>query len=60
VPIWSLTNSYFGKPYIWCMLHDFGGTRELFGDIERIAHEPLVRELSCLQCVFLPPVSFVH
>lgn len=21
-PIWSKTNSYFGKSFIWCMLHN--------------------------------------
>src|SRR5690242_18497129 len=24
-PVWSRTDSYFGKAWIWCMLHNFGG-----------------------------------
>lgn len=24
-PQWQRTNSYFGKPWIWCQLHDYGG-----------------------------------
>ncbi|MUT98611.1 MAG: hypothetical protein EP145_05430 [Bacteroides uniformis] len=23
-PVWNRTNSYYGKPWIWCMLHNFG------------------------------------
>ena len=30
------TKSYFGQPFIWCMLHNFGGTSELFGAIDNI------------------------
>ena len=24
-PLWSRTQSFFGAPFIWCMLHNFGG-----------------------------------
>jgi alpha-N-acetylglucosaminidase len=34
VPVWSKTQSYYGKPFIWCMLHDFGGNRDLFGNLD--------------------------
>jgi len=27
VPVFNRFNSYFGKPFIWCMLHNFGGNR---------------------------------
>ncbi|KAL6074088.1 N-acetylglucosaminidase, alpha [Balamuthia mandrillaris] len=40
-PIWSQTNSYFGKPFIWCMLHNFGGNRALYGNLSSIATLPL-------------------
>jgi alpha-N-acetylglucosaminidase len=40
-PIWSQTNSYFGKPFIWCMLHNFGGNRAIYGNISGIASSPL-------------------
>lgn len=28
-PQWQRTNSYFGKPWIWCELHDYGGNQGL-------------------------------
>lgn len=33
IPQWRRTNSYFGKPWIWCQLHDFGGNMGLYGQI---------------------------
>lgn len=24
-PVWSRTASMYGHPFIWCMLHNFGG-----------------------------------
>jgi alpha-N-acetylglucosaminidase len=36
VPEWQRTNSYYGKPWIWCQLHDFGGNMGLYGQIENI------------------------
>ncbi|KAL3869459.1 hypothetical protein ACJMK2_042140 [Sinanodonta woodiana] len=39
-PIYSRTNSFYGQPFIWCMLHNFGGTMELFGDIESVNKGP--------------------
>jgi hypothetical protein len=41
VPVWSKTQSYYGKPFIWCMLHDFGGNRDLFGNLDIIAQQPV-------------------
>ena len=35
-PIYSKTESFYGQPYIWCMLHDFGGVMELYGDMEDV------------------------
>jgi alpha-N-acetylglucosaminidase len=29
-------DSYFGQPFIWCMLHNFGGTLGLYGAAERV------------------------
>lgn len=29
-PQWQRTNSYFGKPWIWCELHDYGGNQGEF------------------------------
>ncbi|XP_059478399.1 alpha-N-acetylglucosaminidase isoform X2 [Neocloeon triangulifer] len=29
-------DSYFGQPFIWCMLHNFGGTLGLYGAAQRV------------------------
>lgn len=39
-PIWKRTNAFYGKPWIWNMLHNFGGNTNLFGRMETIATEP--------------------
>lgn len=36
MPQWRRTNSYFGKPWIWCQLHDYGGQMGLYGQIQNI------------------------
>ncbi|XP_012273678.1 alpha-N-acetylglucosaminidase [Orussus abietinus] len=30
-PQYERLNSYYGQPFIWCMLHNFGGTLGMFG-----------------------------
>ncbi|XP_070164978.1 alpha-N-acetylglucosaminidase isoform X3 [Polyergus mexicanus] len=35
-PQYSRLNSYYGQPFIWCMLHNFGGTLGMFGSAEII------------------------
>lgn len=35
-PQWQRTESYFGRPWIWCQLHDFGGNMALEGQITNI------------------------
>lgn len=35
-PLYSRFDSYFGQPFIWCMLHNFGGTSGMFGSAETI------------------------
>lgn len=40
-PVWSRTGSYFGKPFIWCMLHNYGGTRGIYGNLNTIATGPV-------------------
>ena len=32
-PVWKITDSYFGKPYILCYLGNFGGNTMLIGDL---------------------------
>lgn len=40
-PQWQRTNSYYGKPWIWCQLHNFGGTMALYGQIENVTVDPV-------------------
>ena len=35
-PIWMETESFYGQPFIWCMLHNFGGNLGLYGTVERV------------------------
>lgn len=35
-PQYSRLKSYYGQPFIWCMLHNFGGTLGMFGSAEII------------------------
>ncbi|MGY5353364.1 alpha-N-acetylglucosaminidase [Wenyingzhuangia sp. IMCC45467] len=39
-PIWKRTESFYGKQWIWNMLHSFGGNISMFGRIETVANEP--------------------
>lgn len=39
-PIWDRTEAFYGKPWIWCMLHNFGGRNMLFGNTVKLAQEP--------------------
>lgn len=39
-PIWSKTENYFGKRWIWCMLHDFGGTMGMYGPMQKVQDLP--------------------
>lgn len=40
-PQWQRTNSYYGKPWIWCELHDYGGNMGLYGQVENITINPI-------------------
>lgn len=39
-PVWNKTNAYYGKPWIWNMLHNFGGNINMYGRMEQVAKEP--------------------
>ncbi len=39
-PVWNRTNAYYGKPWIWNMLHNFGGNISLWGRMEAVATGP--------------------
>lgn len=36
LPQWQRTHSYFGKPWIWCQLHGYGGNLGLYGQVMNI------------------------
>ncbi|KAK9875682.1 hypothetical protein WA026_009478 [Henosepilachna vigintioctopunctata] len=36
---------YFGQPYIWCMLHNFGGTLGMYGNSDIINERPIKARL---------------
>lgn len=39
-PVWKRTEAFYGKPWIWNMLHNFGGNVSMFGRIEGVATGP--------------------
>ena len=41
-PVWNRTEAYYGKPWIWNMLHNFGGNISLWGRISNAAADPSV------------------
>ena len=41
-PVWNKTEAYYGKPWIWCMLHNFGGNINLYGRMDEVAGGPAV------------------
>jgi len=40
-PVWKRTEAFYGKPWIWNMLNNFGGNTNIFGRMETVATEPL-------------------
>lgn len=32
-PLWQATRSYYGKPWIWCQLHNYGGNMGFMGRV---------------------------
>ena len=39
-PVWNRTEAYYGKPWIWCMLQNFGQNTVLSGNATSIANDP--------------------
>ncbi|KAF2113315.1 putative alpha-N-acetylglucosaminidase [Lophiotrema nucula] len=35
-PQWQRTDSYYGKPWIWNELHDYGGNQGLYGQVDNV------------------------
>lgn len=38
-PQWRRLDGFRGKPWIWCVLHNFGGRSDLFGNLRSIERE---------------------
>ncbi|XP_027106918.1 alpha-N-acetylglucosaminidase isoform X2 [Coffea arabica] len=45
-PIWKSSSQFYGTPYIWCMLHNFGGNIEMYGVLDAVASGPIDARLS--------------
>lgn len=45
-PIWQRSEQFYGTPYIWCMLHNFGGNIEMYGLLDAIASGPVDSRIS--------------
>ncbi|XP_026736420.1 alpha-N-acetylglucosaminidase [Trichoplusia ni] len=57
-PQYDLYEMYFGQPFIWCMLHNFGGTLGMFGNmvtVNRDVYEVRSRMNSTMIGVGLTP-----
>eukprot|EP00057_Strongylocentrotus_purpuratus_P022811 XP_011677285.1 PREDICTED: alpha-N-acetylglucosaminidase [Strongylocentrotus purpuratus] len=39
-PIYNATQSFYGQPFIWCMLHNFGGNTGLYGKLDAVNKFP--------------------
>jgi len=39
-PSWNRTESFYGKPWVWCILHSFGGVTGLYGNLATVANDP--------------------
>ncbi|KAJ3481877.1 hypothetical protein NLI96_g7363 [Meripilus lineatus] len=40
-PQWSVYQNFYGKPWVWCELHDFGGNMGMEGNLQRLTTWPL-------------------
>ncbi|WP_333818879.1 alpha-N-acetylglucosaminidase [Ohtaekwangia sp.] len=39
-PVWKTNDAYYGKPWIWNMLQNFGGNVGMFGRMSNVAADP--------------------
>ncbi|MQL72418.1 hypothetical protein Taro_004758 [Colocasia esculenta] len=40
-PIWKISSQFYDVPYVWCMLHNFGGNIEMYGILDAITSGPI-------------------
>ncbi|KAI3445054.1 hypothetical protein Pfo_001719 [Paulownia fortunei] len=45
-PIWKSSSQFYHTPYIWCMLHNFGGNIEMYGILDVVASGPIGARIS--------------
>lgn len=57
-PQYKRLNSYYGQPFIWCMLHNFGGTLGMFGSAEIINHVSFPNSLNNTVFFFRKSIQF--
>ncbi len=55
-PVYQRLSSFYGQPFIWNMLHDFGGTVAMYGAIDAVntVSEPGPRNNRVLNIIDLP------
>lgn len=39
-PKYEILHSFFGQPFIWCMLHNFGGVLGMYGAVDSVNTQP--------------------
>nr|CAD1823299.1 unnamed protein product [Ananas comosus var. bracteatus] len=45
-PIWKKSSQFYGVPYVWCMLHNFGDNIEMYGILDAISSGPIAARTS--------------
>lgn len=45
-PVWKTSSQFYGVPYVWCMLHNFGGNVEMYGILDAISSGPIDARVS--------------
>ncbi|DAZ99319.1 TPA: hypothetical protein N0F65_005170 [Lagenidium giganteum] len=44
-PIWNKMDNYFGKSWIYCVLHNFGGNTGMRGDLPKLGSDPVASRI---------------
>lgn len=52
-PQYKRLESYYGQPFIWCMLHNFGGTLGMFGSVDIINTVKRISQYRILKVICL-------
>ncbi|TFA99927.1 Alpha-N-acetylglucosaminidase [Trichoderma ghanense] len=42
MPQWQRAQSYYGKPWIWCELQNYGATINMYGQIQNVTQSPIL------------------